>query len=79
MASRTCTCKQYITVFFPNAPPTANCLALLCTVFSCFCSVANFAALYPRGYVCRPQSTHRLAMVTSQRAFHHDGKISPAW
>ncbi len=32
MASRTCTYMQYITDFFPNAPPTANCLALLCTV-----------------------------------------------
>ncbi len=27
----------------------------------------------------RPQSTHRVAMTTFWRIFHHDGKISPAW
>ncbi len=26
-----------------------------------------------------PQSTHRVAIATFWRTFHHDGKISPAW
>ncbi len=66
----------YINVLYVWTDSTMSCIQFY--VLSRRLVLTLSPSLTPMALSC-PQSTHRVAMATFWRAFHHDGKISPAW